>query len=289
MISIVCLKRSALLLGVGDKPASGPPKVEPKPKDPPKVEPKPDPKPGAPPKPAKPTITSETKFAAPDGTAKTRTDVGVGEVIKFIGSESGEWTATSGLPVTLAGGKTFNWTAPNRGADVTIKLTVGTDSATLAMKVLEPAAITGVRNSTLAFGAGTAGAGMILTFNYSSKKVSFGNVEAKEFSGPATNIAGYFKKHYKADQLKHNPTAGFTSIKQNNEDSAKDTAKLESTFKPYEDGSFDWVIPNNFRVKTESGDGKEFTKVTQAFSIDATGTVNVTKAGASVERKVTEP
>jgi hypothetical protein len=267
-----------LKLGNGDRPVP-----------PPKVEPKPERKPDASPEPAAPTITSETKFAAPDGTAKTRTDVGVGEVVTFTGSASGKWTATSGTPVTLASGKTFTWTAPDRAKDVTVKLEVGSQSAISTMKVLEPAGIICARNSTIPIGVGTAGAGMKLTFNYTPKKVSFGNVEAKEVSGPATNITGYFRKHYTDDDLKHDSGDTFTSIKENNEDSAQDTAKSVDTFKPYEVGTFDWVIPNNFRVKTEAGDGKEFTKVTQAFSINAAGTEKITKDGASVERKVTEP
>ncbi len=130
---------------------------------------------------------------------------------------------------------------------------------------------------------------MKLTFNYYPKNVSFGNVQAKEVSGPASNITGYYKKYYNANQLKHNSGDTFTNIKQNNEDSAQDTAKSEDTFKPYSNGTFDWVIPNKFRVKTEAGDGKEFTKVTQSFKIDAVGTEKITKAGVSVERKVTDP
>jgi hypothetical protein len=279
-------------VGEDDKPVATVP--------PPTVEPKPEPEPGpgpqthepldAPPKPAPPTITSETDFAAPDGSAKTRTDVGIGEIVTFTGSASGKWTATTGKPVTLASGATFKWTAPDRAADVTIKLEVGTQSANLVMKVLEPATITGVRNSVIAIGAGTAGAGMKLTFNYGPKKVSFGNVMAREVSGPASNITGYFKKFYTADQLKHDSGDTYTAVKENNEDSAEDTAKSTDTFKPYEEGTFDWVIPNRFKVKTEAGDGKEFpSKVTQAFHIDAVGTEKITKATASVERKVTEP
>jgi hypothetical protein len=269
---------SGLKVGRDDKPPVKP-----------EVEPKPKPKGDEPRKSAAPTITSETTFAAPSGAAKTRTDVGVGEVVTFTGSASGKWTATSGTPVTLPSAATFSWTAPDRAQDVTIKLAVGSENATLKMKVLEPASILCARNSTIPIGAGTAGAGMKLTFNYSPMKVSFGNVEAKEVSGPATSIKGYFKKHYAAADLKHDSGDTFTAIKENNKDSAEDTASYSDAVKPYEDGSFDWVIPNNFRVKTEAGDGKQFTTVTQAFAIDSVGTVKITKDGVSVRRKVTEP
>lgn len=258
--------------------------AKPKTPAPTKPGPKPEAKQEAPAKQAKPTITHETKFAAPDGSAKTRTDVGVGEGVTFTGSAAGEWTATNGKPATQAAGDKFVWTAPDRAADVTIKLKVGTEEASSTLKVLEPDSITGVRNSKIPIPAGTAGAGMKLTFNYHPKKVSFGNVKAREVSGPATNIDGYFKKHYSAAELYHNSGDTFTSIKENNEDSVQDEAKSTDTFKPYENGTFDWVIPNKFKVKTESGDGKKFTDVTQAFSIDATGKEKITKAGAEVER-----
>ena len=261
------------------------PETEPVPATP---EPKPEPKQDT--KPAKPTITHETHFAAPDGTDKTRTEVGVGEKVTFKGSAEGKWTATDGSPKDLASGAEFVWTAPDRAADVTIKLVVGTEEATVSMKVIEPASITAVRKSTIAIGAGTAGAGMKLTFHYYPKKVSFGNVAAKEVSGPATNITGYYRKHYKDEDLKHDSGDTFTAIKENNEDSAVDTAKTVDTFKPYEKGTFDWVIPNHFKVKTESGDGKKFTDVTQAFAmIDDTGKIKITKAGAEVERSPSEP
>jgi hypothetical protein len=257
----------------------------------PKPEPKPEPKPVEAKKPTKPTIAHETTLSAPDGTDKKRTDVGVGEEVTFTGSAVGKWTATSGTPKELASGDKLVWTAPDRAATVTIKLQVGAEQETVSMKVIEPDNITGRKNSEIPIGAGTAGAGMKLTFIYHPKNVSFGNVQAKEVSGPATNITGYYKKHYTADGLKHDSGDTFTPIKETNEDSAEDTASTEDKFKPYEKGTFDWVIPNKFKVKTEAGDGKKFTDVTQACSmLDATGKIRITKATtAKVERSPSDP
>lgn len=232
----------------------------------------------------KPTITHETKFPAPDGSAKTRTDVGVGEEVTFKGSAAGKWTATSGTPTILENGAIFAWTAPDRAKDVTIKLEVGNENAIVAMKVVEPDSITAIRDNQIAYPAGKAGAGMKLTFNYYPKKVSFGNVENKEVSGEATNIDGYFKKHYTSAQLFHHSGDKFFAIKENNEDSVQDEASIDFPTKPDEAGHFEWVIPNQFKVKTEGGDGKKFTEVTQAFSVDAGGKAKITKAGAEVER-----
>jgi hypothetical protein len=252
----------------------------------PKAKPKTKPKAEEPKKPPKPTITHETKFSAPDGTHKERSHVGVGEEVTFTGSAAGKWTASSGTPSELASGDKLTWTAPERAATVTINLQVATEVANITMQVIEPASITGRKNSELAFPAETAGAGMRLTFIYHPRSVSFGSAQAKEVSGEATGVAGYYKKHYTAAGLHHDSGDSFTSIKENNEDSSQDTAKTEDDFKPYEKGAFNWVIPNNFRVKTEDGDGKKFTEVTQAVEmVDATGKIRITKATtAKVER-----
>jgi hypothetical protein len=284
----------------GDAPAAAP-KAEPKPAPkadapskpavpPPKADAPskaPD-KPAAAPKPAPPTITSETKLVAPSGAAKTRTVVAVGEEVTFTGSASGKWTASSGMPAMLGSGMTFVWTAPERAKTVTITLAVGDQTATTTMTVLEPAGIIGVKTDEIAIPGGTAGAGMHLRFNYTPKTVSFGKVVAREVSGPASNVTGYFKKHYTDAELWHHAGDGsFFAIRENNELSALDTANSTDTFTPYEAGTMAWVIPNKFKVATESGDGKEFTQVTQAFTIDAAGTETITKATASVTRKVT--
>ena len=269
-------------------PAAPPPQVPPVPAPAPEPEPaapaKPAPKPG--PGAAKLTITPETKFAAPDGSGRERTDIGVGEEVTLTGSASGNWTGSGGSPLALANNATFHWTAPNRQADVTIKLAAAGEEATVALKVIEPAdLITGTRTDVIAIPVGTAGAGMHLIFDYHPKSVSFGNVEAKEVSGDATNITGYYAKHFAKADLHHDSGDTFTRIKENNDDSATDEASTQDTAKPYEKGSFDWVIPNHFKVITEGGDGKKFTEVTQAFRmVDATGKIKITKAGASVER-----
>ena len=229
-------------------------------------------------------ITHETKFNAPDGSPKTRKDVGVGEEVEFKAPTAGKWTASSGTPATLANGNTFNWTAPNRAASVKIKFEVGGKESSVSMKVIEPDSITATKNSEIGYTAGKQGAGMKLTFNYHPKSVSFGNIEAKEVSGPATNITGYFKKSPAAD-LWHDSGDTFFPVREDNKDTAEDTAAFWGNPKPWAKGGWEWKIPNHFKVKTEGGNGKKFTTVTQAFSMAADGESTVTKAGESVTRK----
>ncbi|MEQ9670400.1 eCIS core domain-containing protein [Coleofasciculus sp. G2-EDA-02] len=230
-------------------------------------------------------ITHETKFNAPDGSAKTRKNVGVGEEVEFKAPSAGKWTASAGTPVTLPNGNTFNWTAPNRAASVKIKFELGGKESSVSMNVIEPNGITGTKTSEDPYPAGTQGAGMRLNFNFHPKKVSFGNAFILEIPGPATSISGYFKS-YRAASLYHHPNPDFVPIAQDNTLGAiRDQAAFSGYPAPWKKGGFKWDIPNHFRVKGEGGNGKKFTTVTQAFSISGSdGTSKVTKAGESVER-----
>ncbi len=196
---------------------------------------------------------------------------------------AGTWTANSGQPRT-GNGNTFTWNAPDRKNKAAINLTVGSESDSVLMNVIEPFMIKATKNREITYPAGTQGAGMKLTFNYYPMNVSFGNVESKEVSGPATNIWGYFKKYNPAD-LWHDSGDTFYPVGQNNKDTAEDTASFSGYPSPWRRGGFTWRIPNHFKTKTEGGDGKKFTTVSQVFYIAGrSGRSQVRKAGASVER-----
>ena len=110
----------------------------------------------------------------------------------------------------------------------------------------------------------------------------FGNVESKEVSHAATNVTGYFIGD---PNLWHNTGDTFYAIGPNNIDTATDEASDSGEPRPWSAGGFDWDIPNHFRVKTESGDGKRFTTVDQDVRIiDASGRTTLSKAGLIVDR-----
>jgi len=241
------------------------------------------PKPKPPPDPD-PVITHETVFDAPDGSPKSRPDVGVGEQVKFTGTPPGTWTASAGTPTT-GSGATFLWTAPERATTVTVALVAGSKSASVSLNVLEPDSITAIKLSEMSFPSGTQGAGMKLNFSFGPFKVSFGNAQSREVSGPASDIKGYYLKH----GMPHDHNAGpirFFNIGQDNKFvSARDTAAQSGYPAPWDAGSFHWKIPNKFKVVTESGDGKEYTTVKQEFTMEGpSGKTKITKAGAEVER-----
>lgn len=227
-------------------------------------------------------ITHATKFNAPDGSANTRKKVGVGEEVKFTAPANGKWKASKGTPNLANNTNEFNWTAPNRAGSSMISYEADGKQSRVFMRVIEPYRITATKINDMAYTAGQHGAGMKLRFNYYPMTVSFGNVEAKEVSHAATGISGYYKSH---GAHWHNTGDTFFPIAADNKDTAIDTAAQSGYPKPWSKGSFHWHIPNKFKVKTEAGDGKEFTKVTQSFyMLGSSGTSRVTKGGASVER-----
>lgn len=230
-------------------------------------------------------IASETKFSAPDGSPKTRKKVGVGEVVIFTANGVGDWAASDGTPDVLSGKDKFEWTAPKRAATVTIEVTNGSEKARKEMEVIEPSYYTAIKESEIAFPAGTQGAGMTLNFSFHPKTVSFGNVQSKEVSGPATNITGYYALH--GTPHRHNSGDTFFDISQDNkwDGGARDTASQSGYPSPWSAGTFDWIIPNHFKLKSEAGDGKLYYNSTQSFRmIDATGKTIVSKGGEHVER-----
>lgn len=239
------------------------------------------------PKQEKPEILYFTSLKPKSG-SKKRTKVGVGEKVVFKGNMKGNWEVSNGTPKAALDTKKYKWVAPDRADTVTIKFTVGDETATINFTVVEPDSIETSRAHKIPITPGTAGAGMSVHFDYLPFDVSFGNVSAGEVSGPASGLDGYFKDNFAPGDLWHNSGDGFTQIKSNNRDSVLDTAKGEGFPQPWKKGEFHWVIPNRFKLDGETGNGKVFTNVRQSFEIDAQGTVTVTKGLAKVTRKVNE-
>ena len=232
-----------------------------------------------------PAVTHETKFNAPDGSPKTRNKIGVGEEVEYTGNTEADWTASGGTPLTRTHKDKFKWTAPDRAATITITFSVGGNDVSEDFEVIEPSHYTAIKDSEHTFAAGAQGAGMILNFSFHPKTVSFGNVEQMEVSGPATNISGY----YLHEGMPHDHDSGdtFFAMSEDNKlaGGVRDTARQRNNPSPWETGAFDWVIPNRFKTKTESGNGKKYHDSTQSFRMaDTTGKTTITKEGASVER-----
>lgn len=243
------------------------------------------PGPAAPPA---PTITSATVKAAPSGAANTRTRVGVGEVVNFTGSVAGTWTASIG---TASGpnSTTFQWTAPatTSNTTATITLTAGSQSVSKTMTVVPPSTISMRNVGSHSSLVGPGGACMLTEVTIGTTDVCLGAIQWLEVPGPASSISGFFTK-YTASQLEHHPNTHYALINDSNimhagpNNGPNDHCAWHTTAGPYSNGAFSWVIPNKYILDGESAtSGRGFTNTTQHFTMNAAGTMTITKAGAS--------
>ena len=236
--------------------------------------------PPGPPKPGRVEIRSSTVHSAPGGNADTRTKVGVGEVVRIVGSREGHWTASHGK-LHGANGMHTSWTAPATPGTTTIRLSSGGKTAKKKFKVIAPNHLSMKKKQTEGFQDGVQGVGMITNVTIGPSSVNFGNCEWLEVPGPATHIFGYFKK-FKG--LRHHPNPDWLPWNVHNS-GLTDHASLYGWPKPWSPGGFQWNIPNKYRVSGVGGDGHVFTTTHQIFRMkNKKGTTTITKGGARVTR-----
>jgi peptidoglycan hydrolase-like protein with peptidoglycan-binding domain len=231
-----------------------------------------------------PTIASETIKSAPDGTPDARTTVGVGERVRFTADTAGTWTVSHGHIIGLNNGSSIVWEAPAVAASPTITLTTPGGTRVTPFNVITPNGLSMVVARRDVIPAGTAGACMITNVTINPLNVNLGRTQWLEIPGPATNVSGYFNQ-FGAATIFHNPNPNFVPFDDNNT-RPQDHAAWESVPAPFSQGTFEWVIPNHYRVDGEGGQGRLFTNTVQAFFMTPLGTMVITKAGASVIRTI---
>jgi hypothetical protein len=214
------------------------------------------------------TITSETAWAAGDGSASSRTTVAAGEMVYFTASDSGgTWTSTGGTG-TDAGG-IYNWTARAPGT-VTITYTKGTQRATKTIRVVAPTGFSVVSTSAQSFASGVQGAGMDVNLKVLPNAVSWGGIEVMEQVGTVGGT-GYFAGR----TIPHDPEA-WAGVSEANE-TGPDDASFSDWPSPWRDGTMTWTIPTEWRL-LGGASGGVFTTSTQAMRIhDTTGKSSVNK------------
>lgn len=230
-----------------------------------------------------PNITSETIKPAPDGTADTRTTVGVGERVRFTADTSGTWTVSHGHIIGLNTGANMVWEAPATASNPTITLTTPGGTRVFPMTVIAPDELTMTVFGSHAIAAGTAGACMVNDVVINPLNVNFGRTQWLEVPGPATNVSGYFNQ-FTADTIFHNPNPDYLPFNDNNT-GLRDHAAWHEVPAPFSFGTFDWVIPNRYKIDGEpDSQGRLFAHTTQEFVMFADGAMMIDKAGAFVLR-----
>ncbi len=239
--------------------------------------------PTGPPANVAPSITPEVIKLAPEDTSLTRTTIGVGEFVRFNGNTSGTWTVSEGRIVGLNNGENIVWEAPAVAASPQITLTTPSGSTSVSMTVVAPSSLAMTVNRHETIASGTAGACMITDVVVQPLNVNFGRTQWLEVPGPATNVTGYYNR-FPASELEHKPTKNYLPFNDNNS-GLEDHAATHDEPAPFSAGTFQWVVPNRYKIDGESdAQGRFFTNTVQSFFITSTGTVAVTKAGAFVVR-----
>ncbi len=209
----------------------------------------------------------------------TRTTVGVGENMQFHCSNAGtSWSSsggTDGATTTSAGSADmFNWTAGAVGSTVTITVTKGSQTGTIAIRVVEPTGIAATR--TGGHDLPGAGAGMTLSFSFNPSGPSFANCQWYEEPKNASNLTGYFQTHTPPNHDAAHGAGRWVWMNQ-----ATDIASFGTTITPYAAGSYDWEVPTKWRV-AGTGGSNDLVTTTQHHEIkDATGTAFISKHGVT--------
>ena len=154
-------------------------------------------------------------------------------------------------------------------------------SASINMTVIAPDTITMNYRSSDNIAVGTAGACMRADFIVHPLNVSFGRVEISEVPGPATNVSGYFSTT--TDNIAHTTAGHFAPL--NDDNATIDHAAYHSLSAPYSAGTFQWVIPNRYKIDGEAdSEGRHYVDTVQSFYFTSTGTMLISKAGTFVLR-----
>ncbi len=243
------------------------------------------PSPPAPP-PAAPqcTISSRTLDAAPDGTADTRTVVGVNEIVLLTASAPSKWSATAGT--INATGASGSWLSPASAKPVSCSVTAtpATGSpCSINFQVIPPRERKMTKTTDHAYTAGLAGSGFEATALILPLNVSFSGIEVREET-VAGQAAGYYNNVLGWDKGMH-PTGTWSRVDATN-NNVKDTIGTTppGTPGPFGMGIFFWSIPLTWRTPNDPKTYPYGTADQIQVMIDSSGAEITSKEGADRTR-----
>lgn len=219
----------------------------------------------------------------------SRKVVGVGERVTLTSDDAGRWTASDagkGAAKTGRGG-TYQWVAPERAGVVTIEAAAkrpGGKAESVTFEVVEPHDIEFQYEDDAAPKDGAPhGAGVYMKVDFLPHTVSWETVEWLEISGGPSNKQGVFARIDEKLMMHKAKAQSYP------EPVAHDTAAFGLHRLPddiAQGGSFQWLIPNHFRVG-KSGETKHFVDTVQTMTLLSTpleGYATVSKQGKTTTR-----
>lgn len=230
------------------------------------------------------TISSKTAEAAPDGTADTRTMVGVNEFVDLTAPVPCTWSATAG--VLIGSGASTTWVAPSlakaTSCSVTARPATGAPCR-ISFDVLPPRERQMTKTVDHAYSAGMAGSGFVATALILPLNVCFSNILSREepVAGEAT---GYYDTVMHWDKGMH-PQGAWARVNAAN-NNIKDTigSKLPGTPAPFSTGVFYWGIPLSWCTPNDPTPRPMGRADQVQVMMDNTGSEITTKEGAGRER-----
>jgi hypothetical protein len=225
----------------------------------------------------------------------SRTNLGVGEEVALHWSRPLPWKPVYSIS---GGGSIRQWNlegtvyhffAPSNKATVTITATFSaTAKKTKTFQIFEP---TGVDHTTIrgtdSYTSGVSGAGMYVDVFIGPTNVSFYKTEMMEIGEDASDISGYFTTRPPPSHKGNGADVPHGIGQDNLVGGGMDHCYLSPLASPWTPGgSFTWHIPAVWRVV---GDGRtnNLPWSDQLFSLDAIGTLTISKFGHSVTRTTT--
>ena len=232
-------------------------------------------------------------------TNKARLTIGVGEEVDISFSPTPPtnaiWKKDLGTLRSRVG-TSNQFTAPHKKGQATVTATLpNAPPEQIRFEVLEP---TGVDHAVIivtniprlgTIAQGDAGAQMQLCVFMAPTNVSFYRAEMEEVDEDGTNITGYFTQ-WTPQQLRHQSSrAVWFFLSQTNSWTDECWVMPDVLPQPWSLGSFAWHIPWRWAVPSggymhpNEGAGAWW----QVFTIDATGTVKITKFGNNWVQRTT--
>jgi hypothetical protein len=245
----------------------------------------PSPPPGAPAGPAAPagppcTLSSQTLDTAPDGTADTRTVVGVNEIVMMTASAPSTWSATAGT--ISATGASGGWVSPASAKPMSCSVTATPASGSpcsINFQVNPPSERKMTKTTDIAYTAGRSGSGFEATALILPLNVSFSGIQVREetVAGEAT---GYYKDVLGWNKGMH-PTGSWNRVDAKN-NNIKDTigTKPPGERGPFGIGTFFWPIPLIWRTPNDPKTYSYGTANQIQVMMDSSGTEITSKEGA---------
>jgi len=227
--------------------------------------------------------------AAPQG-GQRRQSFGVGEIITFRSTLTGQWTISAGTTRRSSGTtESFTWVAPDISDTVTVQVEgEASRRGTLAIRILRPSGMLTARTSALGpQDSSWAGAAMDLWSQITPLNVSFQAIEISEENCDAGSVWGYFvgknNQHLAAGPGGGSPQ--WSGLDAQNTTTVNDTAAHFNNDTSWGDGGgFSWHIPTRYRLADEGGAGRRFFTNTQVTGLQASGRCTIWKGGRAVHR-----